>query len=217
MKIFLTGSEGFIGRKLRQGLRTNGHEVREYDLVYGQDILDKKMLKEQMEGIDVVIHLAGIRGPDVIMNGQYEEEDLETINYEGTKGVVETAHELGIKRFVYASTNDVYGFSTDVFEGFPIDDTTPYPYDIHAYAKCKLDTEEYFDSVAKKYDMSILSLRIGGIDHTHPWNISITNLVRVFDLASTVEMKPGFEWINVTNPGCPVDLTKAKKVLGYGI
>ena len=63
MKIFITGSSGFIGSELIEHL-SETHEFVEYDLTNGQNILDYNNLKTMMKGCDMVIHLAAIRGPD---------------------------------------------------------------------------------------------------------------------------------------------------------
>jgi nucleoside-diphosphate-sugar epimerase len=99
MKIFITGSSGYIGNELVKYL-SDKHEIVIYDLVNGQDILDYEQLKEKIVGCDVVIHLAAIRGPDE----SKEFNDYFNINCQGTQNIINCAIENNVARFIYASS-----------------------------------------------------------------------------------------------------------------
>lgn len=113
MKYFITGATGFIGGRVTRLLIRAGHEVvalvRNPDkaghlkemgvfLVRG-DIADKKTLSPAMSGADAVFHIAGWYKVGVRNRGLAQK-----INVEGTRNVLETMSELGIKKGVYTST-----------------------------------------------------------------------------------------------------------------
>ena len=62
MKIFITGSSGFIGKELTKHI-TSKYEVVGFAHDEGCDILDYEQLKLAMKGCDVVVHLAAHRKP----------------------------------------------------------------------------------------------------------------------------------------------------------
>ena len=63
MKILVTGSKGYFGKPLTEKLR-KAHQIVDYDIVDGKDILNYDQLKEAMKSCDVVIHAAAIPKPD---------------------------------------------------------------------------------------------------------------------------------------------------------
>ena len=73
--------------------------------VYSGDILNKDEVKRACKGVDSVIHLAALdqkgcrRDPFLALK----------VNGFGTKNVLESAKEAGVKRFIYMSTFHVYG------------------------------------------------------------------------------------------------------------
>jgi len=201
--ILVTGGSGWIGSMLIPDLGRRGYTCVNYDLASGQDIFDTKTLAKEMRGCSAVIHLAGIHGP---LRGKTE-EDYRHINYEGSKSVVDTASKVGIKRLVFASSNDIYGYSVGITPKYPITRKTKTPplKVLHPYAKYKLMTEAYFRKIK---GMTIISLRLGGIGAPAevPWRISIENLGKAF--AHALEMDGGFRWFNAADPGCSVEVSR---------
>ncbi|MFB6076397.1 MAG: NAD-dependent epimerase/dehydratase family protein [Candidatus Aenigmatarchaeota archaeon] len=109
MKIFITGSSGYIGCELIKRL-SEEHGIVEYDLENGQDILDYADLKEEMKGCDVVVHLAAIRGPHE--NKTFS--DYFRINCRGTRNVAKAALENDVERLVYSSSTSYYGLESGI-------------------------------------------------------------------------------------------------------
>lgn len=119
MQYFITGATGFIGTRVVNRLVDDGHQVtaltrdranadhlpESVSVVQG-DITDKQSMREPIEGIDRVIHLAAWYqlGP-----GPWNADKAERINIDGTRNVLELMDQVGVSKGVYASTIGVYG------------------------------------------------------------------------------------------------------------
>lgn len=220
MNVLMTGGEGYIGKGLMPLLGNLGVMCNTYDLKNNADIFDEAHLLESMKGMEGVIHLAGLRGPECEKEG-FSVEDFEHINFEGSKAVFEAAHKSGIKRFAFSSSIEVYGFPSLIVPDvpqctLPITDESPLPQNNHVYALMKLKTEDYYRQKSKEYGMTTVAIRFGGIDQSCPWGVSFNNLAKAFYLALTTDKVDGFDFC----PVCDVDkkgmdLSRARKVLGY--
>jgi len=119
MKIFLTGSTGFVGKRILHDLLENKYQVRclarkgseqkishyknpvlvktGIDIVHG-DITDAESLDGKLEGCDAVINLVGIirefRGKGIT---------FEKLHYEGTANLVRAAWSQKVRRFIQMS------------------------------------------------------------------------------------------------------------------
>ncbi len=113
MKYFITGATGFIGSHLVEQLLQAGHTVhalvrdkrRAQHLedagvrLFKGDITHRDSIAQGMEGTDGIFHLAAW-----YKIGSKEKYRAYGINVLGTKNVLETMQELGIKKGVYTST-----------------------------------------------------------------------------------------------------------------
>jgi len=151
MKVFVTGSNGYIGTRLVHFLSAAGHEVLGLDTGYYRDgwlysdnraMLDsprtlnkdlRDVTAEDLAGCDAVVHLAELSNDPL---GQNNPEVTFKINHLGSVRLAELARKAGIRRFVYTSSCSVYGAGTGDF----LDETaTTNPQT--AYAKCKVLVE----------------------------------------------------------------------------
>ena len=123
-RIVLTGGAGFIGTHLAEHLGDRNQLIlldnlrrdslrhipalRELPNVRFEqvDILDPKELGRAMDGADVVLHLAAIAGVS-----SYYQQPLDTlrVNLLGTINVLDAAVAVGVKKFIYFSTSEVFG------------------------------------------------------------------------------------------------------------
>ncbi len=101
MKILITGSSGFLGKELVSELKNRKHDVFEYSIDGGKDILNKKQLKENLKNIDTVIHLAAIL--------DNQNPQLWNINVNGTKNIIEECAISKVKKLILLSSTGVYG------------------------------------------------------------------------------------------------------------
>ncbi len=112
---FLTGANGFLGSFIAKTLLLNGYRVRallrknadtrllndildELECLEG-DVLDVTILKEAMQGAQVVVHAAAV----VSMAPQRYAQMMQ-INVTGTANMVNMALEVGIKHFIHISS-----------------------------------------------------------------------------------------------------------------
>jgi len=127
-KILVTGGAGFIGSELVRQLVEQGARVLVVDnLVNGkresladlppdrislevQDIRDGQRMSRLLEGVDVLFHLAclGVRHS---IHSPYENHE---VNATATLQLLSFAQQMGIKKFVYVSSSEVYGTAQSV-------------------------------------------------------------------------------------------------------
>ncbi|MGD0576950.1 MAG: NAD(P)-dependent oxidoreductase [Candidatus Staskawiczbacteria bacterium] len=104
MKIFITGSKGFIGRELVLQCQKQGMEVLQADLPEA-DICSKDIANLIPEGVDAVIHLAALSRDADCKN---KAPECFNINVMGTLNLMRVAEEKKVKQFIFASSEWVY-------------------------------------------------------------------------------------------------------------
>jgi nucleoside-diphosphate-sugar epimerase len=147
--ILVTGNLGYIGSTMVPVLIDAGYDVTGYDVGYYEDcylVPAKQALKKQIKkdirdvlpedlaGIECVIHLAGLSNDPL---GELNASLTEDINHKATIKFAEAAKKAGVKRFLYTSSQSVYGVSDTskaVDENSAINPIT-------AYAKTKWASE----------------------------------------------------------------------------
>lgn len=126
MKYFVSGATGFVGGALVKKLREQGHEVhasvrnpdKAKDLqaigvkVFNGDVTDKESMREAMQDVDGVFHVAGW-----YKIGAHDKSDAARVNLQGTRNVLELMQDLKIPKGVYTSTcainSDTHGQVVD--------------------------------------------------------------------------------------------------------
>jgi nucleoside-diphosphate-sugar epimerase len=109
MKIFITGSKGFIGNELVSQCQKQGIEVIGTDLPEA-DICSREIVKLMPDGVDAVIHLAALsRDPDC-KNRAY---DCFSTNVMGTLNLMDAAERKKARQFIFASSEWVYDNCTE--------------------------------------------------------------------------------------------------------
>jgi len=136
MNILCGGGAGFIGSELVPVLLKLGHKVQVIDLLWFGNYLPKEVnivkkdlfdcTEEDFRGIDVFIFLAGLSNDPM---AEYSPAKNFTFNGALPSYLAYLCRKAGVKRFIYASSASVYGFTEKVCtEG---DETiSDYPYGI---------------------------------------------------------------------------------------
>ncbi len=173
MKIFLTGSEGFIGSHLFECLTERGHEVTAYVLynsfgtagflshpgspaskdirVVLGDVRDADSVQSAMAGHELVIHLAALIA--IPYSYQAPRSYVET-NVIGTMNVMEAARRAGVSRVVHTSTSEVYGTAQYV----PIDEKHPLVGQ-SPYSASKIGADQVAHSYWSSFGVPVTTLR----------------------------------------------------------
>ncbi|HJN58457.1 MAG TPA: NAD-dependent epimerase/dehydratase family protein [Nitrososphaerales archaeon] len=165
VKVLVTGGGGFIGSHLVDELQSNGYETVILDTVINYknekaeyingSILDKKLIGNIIDDIDIVYHLAASFGHKLSMENPIM--DME-INVRGTLNLLEMCKNSSIKRIVYASSSAIFGDPKEfpINENSPLDPLTP-------YSVSKLSGEFYTMIYHQIYNLPATSIRLFNI------------------------------------------------------
>jgi nucleoside-diphosphate-sugar epimerase len=153
--ILVSGGAGYIGSVLVRLLLEGGYKVRVLDsLKFGGepivdllnndnfefikgDVRNPDDVRKAVEGIDYAAHLASIVGDPACA----KEPDLaRSTNYDGSVNFYNICNEMGVKRFVFASTCSNYGKMDDP-NSCVVETSTLAP--VSLYAETKVQTEQF--------------------------------------------------------------------------
>ncbi len=163
MKILITGVQGFIGAALARSAVEAGHTVigvdrtargrdvpKEVELVEG-DVTRTAAWRSAFRDVDVVMHSAAVHRSDQVADGPIRSIE---VNLRGTRLMLETAQESGVRSFVNLSSAKVYGEPL----GFPsAEDDLPNP--VEPYGLAKALAEQYCDHFTNHGTMRCVSIR----------------------------------------------------------
>ncbi len=134
-KWLVTGGSGFLGINLIRSLVAEGHQVMSIDIApfTYPDMVDKIEHRivdiRNREAVDKCMS----QGIDVFMHGAaalplYKKTDILSTNIQGSRNVIESAHEHGVNRGIYISSTAVYGIPEKhpLFEDDPLVGVGPY-------------------------------------------------------------------------------------------
>lgn len=195
---------------LRRASRIGEDGLRRAGLVRptSDDILaPREQLVARFRGSDVVIHLAALPHPHV---PGATEADFRRVNFDGAVNVFEAAREAGVRKFVFASSGQVYGINKPVrIDQFPILESNYCPTRAdgqHAYGILKGDFERYLTSrCATGGTIQAVSLRLEfpGVRSRFPWNFyistSVENTVAGFAAAIEADLPQGHDVFNLAD------------------
>jgi UDP-glucose 4-epimerase len=175
VRCLVTGAAGFIGSHLAERLVDLGHEVVGVDCFldyYPRAVKERNLrgLRQQpgfraeerdlsradleplLRGVDWVFHQAAQAGVRASWGRDFEIYALH--NVVATQRLLEASRDLGVHRFVYASSSSIYGDTTDL----PMrEQSLPRP--ISPYGVTKLAAEHLCWLYWKNYGLSTAALR----------------------------------------------------------
>ena len=178
--VLLTGAAGRVGKAILSGIGEK-YEWRLLDRdppadeddwpgeYVVADITDEDAVREAMDGVKTVIHLAGDPRPEAPWDSVLEN------NIDGTRNLFEAAVDAGVEKVAYASSNhavgayeedrkpDIYRTSSE----FRLDGTElPRPSNLYGVSKAAGETlGRYYHDY---HDLSVISVRIGNLTKGHP-------------------------------------------------
>lgn len=168
-KVAVTGGSGRIGSEVCKQLAERGHTVINIDRRQHHppvakfvfcDVLKREQLQPVLEQVDAVCHLGEITNTRAAPSPEIAYYD----NARAAGNVLQTAADLGLKRVIYTSSCQAYGF----FGGekykpqvLPFDETHPLqPH--NPYALSKASNERFCKIVSDEYNLSVAIFRLPG-------------------------------------------------------
>ena len=216
--VLVTGANGFIGSRLITHLAESGFNVialsrKDIDFSEGKVVFgDFSNLDDLRQldnlGIDLVVHLAGV-------TGDATEENSMTVNVAGTSRFMRYMIDLGVKKYVIASSIAVVGCLTADF----IPDSLPIADDHRCNSSNVYGLSKYFVEEIGKYhqkleptlDVTLLVLSEQAIPADREkiqsmWRpfctlgcISIHDVLHAFTIAAGQETRPSLEIMNLVS------------------
>ena len=171
--ILVTGADGFIGSHLVEALIKEKYDVRAFvyynsfnswgwidtfpkeDIhkldVFTGDIRDSTCVRQALEGIDIVFHLAALIG---IPYSYYSPESYVDTNIKGTLNILLTSRDSRCERIIVTSTSEVYGTA----EYVPIDEKHPVKGQ-SPYSATKIGADKVAESFYRSFDLPVTIVR----------------------------------------------------------
>lgn len=187
MRVLITGGAGRLGINVCKMFSGDGFQVRVFDLdnprnresvkelggkaeIRWGDITKADSVRKAMEGVDAVVHMAGILPPVA----DEKPELTHKVNVGGTKILIDAIKERGGHiPFIFTSSVTVFGPCSNATEPISVDKTVPCPKG--PYAETKLKAE----NVIRESGIDYLILRLTAIMY---FNFEISDLKRMFSI-----------------------------------
>lgn len=203
MRVLVTGHKGYIGTVLVPMLQQHGHSVIGIDSdlyrnsTYGTPPLPvEEIIKDvrdiepaDLAGVDAVVSLAALSND---MLGDLNQEITYEINHRASVRLAEMAKDLGIKRYVFASSCSMYGAAGDNV----LDEGAEF-YPVTAYATSKVWVERDVSQMASD-DFSPTFMRNAtayGVSPRIRFDVVLNNLSAWAYTTGKVQMKSdGTPW-----------------------
>ena len=170
-KVLVTGGGGFIGSHLAERLVALGAKVRvlvpynsrgshgwlddspqrdRIEVILG-DVRDAGSVRQAMEGVEVVFHLAALIA--IPYSYRAPASYVET-NIHGTLNVLQTGRDLRIGRIIHTSTSEVYGTAqcVPISESHPLQGQSP-------YSATKIAADKLAEAFHRSFELPVVTVR----------------------------------------------------------
>lgn len=205
MNVLVTGNRGYIGAVLVEMLSSMNYKITGYDAGYYQDCSLCKIsqpirqikkdirdvVDDDLKGIDAVIHLAALSNDPL---GELAPGLTEEINLMGTVKLARCAKKMGVKRFIYSSSQSMYGISASDHE---LEEDTSEKKPLTVYARTKWQAECALKDMGDQ-NFHVICFRpstVFGVSPTLRCDIVFNNLVACAYTTGKIEIKSdGSPW-----------------------
>lgn len=187
MRVLITGGAGRLGISVCRAFLGEGFRVRVFDLenernrrsvkhlgrkaevVWG-DVTDPEGVRKALEGVDAVIHMAGILPPLADKRPDLARQ----VNVGGTGVVIDAIRESGAHLpLVFTSSVAVFGPTSDAVEPVSVERNEPRPEDV--YGRTKLEAED----LIRESGLDYLVLRLTAVMY---FDFEVSDLRRMFSV-----------------------------------
>lgn len=232
MTILVTGNLGYIGSVLTDILKEKNIDFVGYDVGYFENCLlentrntypqIKKDIRDldsnDLQNISDIIHLSALSNDPL---GEFNSKITREINFNATMNLAILAKKKGIKRFVYISSQSMYGISNTSSE---LDEYNSEKNPVTEYAKTKWQAEQELNKLSDR-SFSVISLRpstVFGVSPRLRCDIVFNNLLASAFTTGKIEIKSdGSPWRPVVHVkdvcsailaalNAPIDLVEGK-------
>ncbi len=170
-RVLVTGAGGFIGSHLTERLVELGADVRalvHYNAlgrwgwldqspvcdqiqVIAGDISDRDSVRQAMQGVEVVFHLAALIG---IPYSYHAPMSYVQTNIVGALNVLQNGRQLGVERVIHTSTSEAYGSAqyVPIDEDHPLQGQSP-------YSATKIGADKMAESFHLAFDFPVATIR----------------------------------------------------------
>lgn len=172
-QVLVTGSDGFIGSHLVEGLIEKGCRVRAFVYynsfnswgwldslpkdtlnqieVFAGDIRDPNGVREATKGIDIVFHLAALIA---IPFSYHSPDSYVDTNIKGTLNILQAAKDADCQRILTTSTSEVYGTAQYI----PMDENHPFQGQ-SPYSATKIGADRLAESFYRSFNTPVTIVR----------------------------------------------------------
>ena len=205
MNILVTGGAGYIGTELIAALNLlpEVKKIIAYDNLgrgnynlfldknfYGSklefvngDVLDSRLLRKTLRGIDVVYHLAAkVTTPFANIDSHF----FEQTNHWGTAELVNACEDSGVKKFIFAGSTSVYGDNNVGAD----EETVPNPRSYYGFSKHR--AEEQVKRLSGK--MQTIILRCANVAYGYSMSMRFDGVINRFMFEANFNRRISGEW-----------------------
>jgi NAD+ dependent glucose-6-phosphate dehydrogenase len=232
--VLLTGASGRVGQAILDGIgdeynwrlldREPPTEKSDHEFVVA-DVTDRDAVRDAMDGVSAVIHLAGDPRPEAPWDSVLRN------NIDGTQNVLDAAVDAGVETVAFASSNHAVGHyeterKPDLYredDDFRLTgEELPRPGNLYGVSKASGEVlgRYYHD----EHDLSFVAVRIGNLTKDHPpvdyergqamW-LSHRDCAHLFDRCLQADYDYEIVYGISDNDRKYYSLERAREVLGY--
>jgi dihydroflavonol-4-reductase len=202
MKIAVTGANGHVGANLCRSLLAEGHQVKalvhhhknaieglEVEIIEGS-VNDPEALRKLFKDAEIVFHLAAI----ISIDGQ--KEKLLKVNYEGTRTLIQTIRENGVRRLIHFSS--IHALMHYPFDE-PMDETRPLMIDGPTWYEVTKSRADKMVMEATKDGLDAIVINPTAIVGPNDFKPSLvgTVLLRLYKNSLPALVPGGYNWVDV--------------------
>lgn len=219
MNVAVTGANGHVGINLCAALHENGHYVRalnhkhdfglkhiKVESVKG-DLLDIDSLRSFLAEIDVVVHLAA----KISIKGD-PDGSVHKINVDGTRNILETARQSGVKKFIHFSS--IHAFRQEPLDEILDERRSIVGSEAFSYDRSKADGERIVLAAATDGFNSLVicpTAIIGPVDYEP--SLTGKAVLELYNQQIPALVPGGYNWVDVRDivQGCIAAIEKGRQ------